>query len=559
MVSSRARRRLRREFNLGVEQAEIDPLLSEAFYESGDYSVIASKTDPRCFIIARTGGGKSAALRHLEDENPEHVIRISPENLSLPYITNLGVMKYLDSLEVHLDPFFIALWKHVLLVELLKHRYKIDSPAAKQRFLAALRERILRNQAKRQALEYLDQFQDRFWCETDERVREIVEKFEEKVGLQSQGQAVLPGILVASAGGSAETTESAETRFQLNDRFQRIVNDTQLPRLNKMIEVLDEDVLDPQNFTFVLIDDLDKDWVDERVANSLIRCLFRAVQDLKRVGNLKVLVALRTNIFQELEFAERIGQEEKLRSLVIELRWSRPELTALLDERAVAAAETWGLDAVRGIESLFPRPNRSRGDPIDYILDRTLLRPRDAISFANECLGLSAGKPAVSWADINRAEAPYSEKRLLALRDEWKSTYPDIHRVLAVFRGAPSGMARGEFTRRLDKIALLSAEPDFRGRHWLTPLSASLWSTAVDVNDWVRLYQPLVQLLFSVGLIGCSKSRTGHIIYVYENVGHVERFGNLDERTWFHIHPTFHLALEVVPLQAAETASGSEG
>ncbi len=559
MTSSRVRRRLRREFNLGVEQAEVDPLLSDAFYESGDYSVIASKTDPRCFIIARTGGGKSAALKHLEDEHPDHVIRISPENLSLPYITNLGVMKYLDSLQVHLDPFFIALWKHVLLVELLKHRYKIDSAAAKQRFLSTLRERILRNQAKRQALEYLDEFQDRFWCETDERVREIVQKFEERVGLQSQGQAALPGIVAASAGGSTGTTETAETRLELIDRFQRIVNDTQLPRLNKMIEVLDEDVLDRQNFTFVLIDDLDKDWVDERVANSLIRCLFRAVQDLKRVRYLKVLVALRTNIFQELEFAERVGQEEKLRAFVLELRWSRPELTALLDERAVAAAEVWALERVAGIGDLFPRRNRSRGDPIDYILDRTLMRPRDAISFANECLGLSVGKPAASWADISQAEHYYSEKRLLALRDEWKSTYPDIHRVLTLFRGAPSGMPRSEFTKRLDEIALLTAEPEFRGRHWLTPLSASLWSAAIDANDWVRLYQPLVQLLFNIGLIGCSTSRTGHIVYVYDNAGHVERVGNLGERIWFHIHPTFRPALEIVSPQEAGTPSASEG
>ncbi len=54
-------------------------------------------------------------------------------------------------------------------------------------------------------------------------------------------------------------------------------------------------------------------WVDERVASSLIRCLFRAVQNLTRVRNLKVLVALPTNIFPELEFSERVGQEEKLK------------------------------------------------------------------------------------------------------------------------------------------------------------------------------------------------------------------------------------------------------
>jgi hypothetical protein len=156
------RSKLKRSFNLGIEQAEVDPLLSDAFYESGDYEVISSRDDPRCFLIARTGGGKSAALQRLEETNADHVVRISPDNLSLPYITNLGVMKYLDTLQVRLDPFFIALWKHVLLVEVLRHRYKIDSAVAKQTFLMTIKEKVSRDPAKRQALEYLEEFHDRF-------------------------------------------------------------------------------------------------------------------------------------------------------------------------------------------------------------------------------------------------------------------------------------------------------------------------------------------------------------------------------------------------------------
>jgi hypothetical protein len=546
MSPTRRRGRLSREFNLGIEQAEVDPLLSEAFVESGDYSVLSSKTDPRCFVVARTGSGKSAALQHLEEIDPEHVIRISPENLSLPYITNLGVIKYLDSLEVHLDPFFIALWKHVLLVELLKHRYKIDSPAAKQTFLATLRQRISRDQAKRQAVDYLEEFQDRFWCETDERVRDIVEKFEEKVGLEAKGQIALPGVGGAGLGSSTDTVTSTESRREAVDRFQRVVNETQLPRLNKMIEVLDDEVLDRQHFTFVVIDDLDRDWIDERVSNSLVRCLFRAVQDLKRVRNLKVLVALRANIFQELEFAERFGQEEKLRALVLELRWTRVGLQEVLDERTRAAAEIAGIEGVARFADVLPRANKARGNPLDYLLDRTLLRPRDVISFANECLNLAAGKNSVTWDMLHEAEQPYSEKRLLALRDEWKSTYPDIHRVFEVFRGAPSAVARADFTILLDNIALLIADPDFRGVSWLTPLSESLWSPLVDSSDWVRIYQGLLRFLYGIGFVGCSESRTSMVRYAYEAPAYIERSLHLTETAWFHIHPTYRSALEVV-------------
>ena len=169
------RRRLRPDFNLSGQQAEADPLLEKAFYEF-DASVRAeSKTDPHCFLIGRTGSGKSAVLQRLEEIQSQHVIRIDPENLSLPYILNLGVVQQLNALDVNLDPFFIALWKHIFLVEVIKHRYHIDSPEAKRNLLQTLKERVIRDHSKVAALDYLDRFGQRFWCETDERIRDIVE------------------------------------------------------------------------------------------------------------------------------------------------------------------------------------------------------------------------------------------------------------------------------------------------------------------------------------------------------------------------------------------------
>lgn len=65
MASRRAARRLSADFTLGGEQAEADPLLEAAFFESNDFLAIESRSDPRCFVIGRTGGGKSAALSTL--------------------------------------------------------------------------------------------------------------------------------------------------------------------------------------------------------------------------------------------------------------------------------------------------------------------------------------------------------------------------------------------------------------------------------------------------------------------------------------------------------------
>ena len=145
---STKRPRLVSAFTLGGEAAEADHLLEEAFYESSDFNVMESRVDHRCFIIGRTGSGKSAALKHLEAINPDHVIRINPENLSLPYITNLNAIRYLDSLEVNLDTFWNTLWKHVLLVEIIRHRYKVDSSDAKMNVLNNLKEKIKNDKVK---------------------------------------------------------------------------------------------------------------------------------------------------------------------------------------------------------------------------------------------------------------------------------------------------------------------------------------------------------------------------------------------------------------------------
>lgn len=538
------RSNLRSGFTLGGEQAEADALLDEAFFESSDFQVIESREDKRCFIVGRTGSGKSAALQRLEELHADHVIRISPEDLSLPYITNLHAIRYLDSLEINLDTFWTTLWKHVLLVEIIRHRYKVNNPAAKQSFLTNIRDRIKNDQAKRAALEYLDEYEGRFWCEADERVREITDTFTRKFNLEG-GLDARVGPAGLKAGASTGAEESTQTKAEQVDRFQRIVNDTQLARLNKMMTVLDEDILNsPQYYTYVVIDDLDRDWVDERIANDLIRCLFRTVLDLKRVQNLKVLVALRSNIFQELDFGRRGGgQEEKFRALVLQMRWTRFDLEELLNHRVQVAGDRVGL-AAHTMAELLPNANSAMGKPMDYLLDRTLLRPRDAIAFANECLSVGIGKPKLAWVDIKDAEQTYSAKRLLALRDEWKETYPGIDEVFGVFRRSPVRMTRQEATARFDEIMLLPSNPTFEGVRWMTGLTNSMWASGPD-DSWFDLYQPVLRLLFVVGFLGCESSRSKVPVFFPDDPLFVESESNLERSEAFFVHRTYHAGLDI--------------
>jgi len=535
--------RIKPGFTLGGEQAEADPLSAEAFVSSGLYNVIADKRDTRCFLIGRTGSGKSAALQHLEEIEGDRVIRISPEDLSLPYITDMQVIRFMDSLDVKLDLFWIALWKHVLLVEIIRHRYGVTSPETKQRFLGTLREKLIRQPSKQAALDYLDEFEGKFWCDADERVREITDKFTERIGANGAINAGF-GSVGAGVGFGASAEQSTESRSELADRYQRIVNETQLSKLNQMLTVLNDEILDDAHFTYIVIDDLDRDWVDERLSNDLIRCLFRTVLDMQRVKNLKIVVALRTNIFQELDFGSSGGQEEKFRALILEMSWTPGSLEELLDERVRVAGDRAQLEAST-MRDLVPHSNQTRGNPITYMIDRTLLRPRDAIAFANQCFAVAAGKTRLTWDDIQNAERQYSANRLLALRDEWKPTYLGIDEVVQKFRGAPARMSKQEFQDRIDDCMLLTSEASFRGVRWLSEKSELMWTAGADSRSWFDLYQPLTSLLFRIGLIGFAPQSSSAPQFFSDDPLLADSASVLARSEYFHIHRMFHKALDV--------------
>ena len=536
-------------FSFGGLAAEKDPLLSAAYWDNGDFETIASPTDPRCFIIGRTGSGKSAAFKHLEELFPNKVIRIVPENLSLSYLTNLNVVNYLLGLDVHLDPFFKALWKHVILVEVLKHRYDINSPEQKKNILERFREIFKNNTGRTMAINYLDEFGDKFWCEADERVKQIAETFENKVAA-SVGMDAKSFLGNIQGSGSIEKKHTEEVKRELSAKFQRIVNDTQLPRLNEMISILNDEVLDsPTHYTYLVVDDLDKEWADEKIVNLLIRCLFQAVIDMQVVTHLKILVALRTNIFHQLNYGQqtRGGQEEKFRGAALHIRWTESDLEDLLQQRAEVASRHYNLIPPKTLKQMLPNSNKRAGDPIAYILERTLMRPRDAILFLNDCVREATGKGAISWENIHHAELAYSQERLKALRDEWKDPYFDIDKVLDVFRRKPSKLSLQDMASVLDDVAMLLADVKFQGTAWLTSMCDPILSAGE--KTWYDMYGQIVDLLYNIAFIGVAKGAHGTPRYSYQDPRLGQGITDIDESTCFVIHLAFRRALDIVEVE----------
>lgn len=111
--------KFRKNIDIGSLDAESDHLLLKAFVEKHELEVLEDINNVKSIIIGRTGAGKSALIKYIEN-NEDHVVRIDPESLSLRHLSNSDIINYFKKIDVKLDLFYKLLWKHVFIVELIK-------------------------------------------------------------------------------------------------------------------------------------------------------------------------------------------------------------------------------------------------------------------------------------------------------------------------------------------------------------------------------------------------------------------------------------------------------
>ena len=533
-------------FTLGGYVAELDHFQDSVFYETPQWQTLASKLEKGCFIVGRTGSGKSCLLMTLEENERENVIRIDPKNLAMSYITNLDLVKRCHELEIDLSQYWNVLWLHVFIVEIIRHRYNVNSNEVSQSIFNSWFDKFRGDKGKQRALEYLTEYRDSIWEQTHVALRTVTTKINKDFQFNAEisgGVTPLSGKLMSNISNN-KGEESVSEEIQ---RFKNIINQDQLPKLHNMLDIIKSEVLkDSVNFTYIIIDDLDLDWVSDAVSYDLIRVLFQTILELKRIANLKILVALRSNMFQKLDLGSKSGQEEKLRSLVIDMQWSRGDLIGMLNER-VSLASSQNNSSINTLAELLPKTNSTRGNPIDFIFERTFLRPRDLIKFLSECLKqTSVNKFKLSWEDIKTAELAYSKDMLMSLRDEWKSNYPGIDLVVEKFKSAPMRMNHSQIVKILDEIALLTSDPTLSLNAWLGSVSEPIYSKPYDGNNF-EVYRDLVQILYSIGLIGCTPSDSEKPQYCYENDSCVSSDISFKKIKFFILHPAYQRGLEIRP------------
>lgn len=523
--------------NIGAADAIDDKFLSDCFVDTGDMAILADCEDPRSIVVGRTGSGKTALLKILEEKH-QKVIDIPPESLSLSYISNSTILNFVAELGVNLDIFYRLLWRHVFTVELLKNHFQVNSEEEKRSFLQKLGD-LFKDQKEKKALEYLENWGKEFWQETEYRIKEITNKLESEI--QANIGVATHGITIG-AGTIKKLTE--DQKSEILKRSQEVVNKVQIRQLSDIIDLIDKVLTDPQKKYYILIDRLDEGWIEDTLRYKLIRALIETVKDFRKVRFAKIIIAVRQDLLERVFRLVRSAgfQEEKYESMYLRISWSKEQLSQIMNKRLNRLIQSRYTHQKVQLHDLLPLKIESQ-ESIDYILERTMMQPRDVIHFINKCIQQAIDKKSITATLLKSAEGEYSRDRLRYLADEWAADYPDLIEFVKFLRGHPT------------KFALKELKPKECEDFCLNYTIENPSEPCVLLSNWARevaygncrsddFLKRICQVFYKTGIVGLKIEAQETYIWSTTRQKSVS-LPEISDETKIIIHPAFWRVLGV--------------
>ena len=532
---------IRKHDTVGEAAAEHDfQYLDECFVDTGELSILLDRKNSKRIIVGRTGAGKTALLHRLKNSG-SHVIELSPHELSLNFIATNKVIAFYEEAGVNLTPFYVLLWKHILVVELIKEKFQIKDDASYKGFTRTISSLIRKKDRNKElALDYFEKWGDKFWLTTEERIHELTNRVENS--LTAEAGAKFSGVTLSAEGARKL---SSEQRSEIKEHGLDAVSRVQIRELDNMLTVLEENIFnDDKNPYYLTIDMLDENWADDRIKFKLIRSLIDVVNRFKSLSNVKIILAIRYDLLQKVLHLETVAgfQEEKFKALYLNLRWEKDNLVKVIESRINFLIKRRYTKGDISFTDIFP--NRVDGKAsLDYMLDRTFYRPRDIIVFLNDCLDLCEGRTKISASIIKDAEKNYSLERRQSLCYEWNTILPDLIHTTELLSDLKecfevSYLTQAYLQTRFEEIAV-NLDKDSQD-----PITKSLFSLYMANNanfESVRNY--ILREFYSVGLIGIKTGPTDSVSWArLTNLSHLNA-GQIRPSSIVHIHPMFYRAL----------------
>lgn len=516
---------------IGAPDAETDDLVLNAFIAVDNLNEVLDTRNQKSILLGRTGSGKTAIIRYLK-ANCDNVQEIVPEAMSLRFLSNSTILKYFASIGVNLNLFYKVLWKHVFIVELLKMYFDDESSSFKRKsFFDQLRGRLMADKKNRtqkeKAIKYMESWSNDFWQQTEVLIKSfekgVQDKFVQEIGVN---------IDVARLSSLDERYSSEKFQYEAKQKAESIISNSQVVELLDIVEIMRTDLFtDHQKKFYLVIDDLDKEWIEDSIRLDLIGAMIDVIKEFRLLTGVKIIISLRENL-NEIVFIKhdhKGNQREKLKPLYSNLNWSAEELKELIDKRLKLLS-----DDEFDIKQAFYEARRGNKKGFDYILERSFYRPRDVISFLNHMIENANNKSTFTNDIIAKAEPSYSLERFQALEDEWSENFGKLSLVCEFLRGIDNGFRIKSINESSfadifladDSVGFLKGE-----------LHQALRSWKDGTINYTGFLKKLLFVLYRVGIVGVKKSPTYPTAFYFTKEVIIER-ADISNSSKFYVHPS---------------------
>ncbi len=289
------------------------------------------------------------------------------------------------------------------------------------------------------------------------------------------------------------------------------------PSLTKLLDSL---------HVHIFVDELDKGWDNSEDARFFVAGLLQAAQKMNGLHKqLRVLVSIRQELFDNIP--QIYDDAQKIRGSIETIRWSEESLGSFIALRLADPFPELRDATPQMIWNRFFEPTLDyrSANSMNYLMDRTQMRPREFLQLTRECISqLKRRSALINYDNITHAIQTFSENKTKDIASEYRFQHPGLLGIFELFRGKRYNIEK-------DDLDLLLLE---------------ICEGAIDIKsaEWVRniQYMDLKRILWEIGFTkawvvgGLKAGRKSGSAYL----GHYELSTiALENITRFQVHPAF--------------------
>jgi|GEM_PF-290410 uncharacterized caspase-like protein len=486
---------------LGALAAENEMGAIATYYVSTDSSKKTITGGAR-IVVGRKGTGKTALFLHVRDylrkDKKNTILDLKPEGHQLQSLKGLVLNFLVDAVQEHVAT---AFWEYLLLLEIchkLLQKDKINHTRDARLYELY---RKLQNIYEEENLDEEIDFSERMY----QLVKKISNEFKNRYD-----------------------DNKDKIQYLMSQEVTQLIYKHDVPKLTSLLA----EYLSYKGEVWILFDNIDKGWPTRGVTETdivILRALLEAARKIEKALHRKdvdcySVVFIRNDVFELL-----VDQSsDRGKELKVSLDWNdRDLLKELLRLRLIHDIlpnetlfdDVWGQVSITHINGELT---------IDYLIERSLMRPRNLLSLVNYAKGnaINLRHTRITEEDIKKAVDTYSADIGNEIGLEIRDVFPSAEDILYSFIGV-------------------------KRKFSLKDLKTYLRSTKIDEKDESRI----IEILFWFAFLGVTRKKDGdekdsYIYDVFYDMKKLKQLAHLNEvmeedSVTLCIHPAFWPFLEI--------------